>query len=152
MQFPSVQWFESVQEQADVEAEAFRRLGFCDATVLFVLRDGEVESRFLLKFEDYGMKTVDDVTDTDTPDYDFSLSADAAVWQEMIKNIQANGEADLEHTMNRLQLPGTLELAAVDQHRADLFYRYNQTFQHFFDLAAKVPTEFPAGAAIAASG
>ncbi|HJN53039.1 MAG TPA: hypothetical protein QF924_21600 [Pseudomonadales bacterium] len=142
MLFPSVEWFEAVQKAADSEAATFRRMGFCDATVLFLFRSGEQSDCFLLTFEDYGMTSVRELESTETPDIDFRLAADAAVWCEMIQNIRSQGEADLEHTLNRLQLPGTLELTAPDQQRADLFYRYNQTFQQFFNLAAKVPTEY----------
>ena len=144
MQFPSVEWFEAVQQEAAAEAAAFRRMGFCDATALFELRDGEHGRRFLLAFEDYGMTSVRELAAAETPDHDFCLAADAAVWREMIENIRAHGEADLEHTLNRLQLPGVLKLTAPDQQRADLFYRYNQTFQQFFNQAARVPTEFAA--------
>jgi hypothetical protein len=41
-------------------------------------------------------------------------------------------------------LPGALELVASDQQNADLFYRYNQTFQEFFNLSSRVQTEFAA--------
>ncbi len=144
MLFPSVEWFEAVQQAADAEAETFRRMGFCDATVLFELRAGEDKQCFLLTFEDYGMTAVRELEATETPDIDFRLAADAAGWCEMIENIRAHGEADLEHTMNRLHLPRVLELTAPDQQRADLFFRYNQTFQQFFNLAARVPTEYSA--------
>ncbi|MCH7742106.1 MAG: hypothetical protein IIB71_05520 [Proteobacteria bacterium] len=144
MQFPSVEWFEAVQQEAEAEVEAFRRMGFCDAILLFELRTGEHSRRFLLTFEDYGMTSVRELAATETPDIDFCLAADAAVWREMIENIQTHGEADLKHTLNYLQLPGLLELTAPDQQRADLFYRYNQTFQQFFNLVAKVPTEYAA--------
>jgi hypothetical protein len=151
MQFPSVEWFEAVQQEAEAEAAAFRRMGFCDATVLFEVRAGEHSRRFLLAFEDYGMTSVRELAAGKTPDFDFCLAADAAVWREMIENIRAHDEADLEHTLNRLQLPGVLKLTAPDQQRADLFYRYNQTFQQFFNQSARVPTEFAAEPAPAGS-
>ncbi len=142
MQFPSVQWFEAVQQEADTEADTFRRMGFCDATVLFESRSGEDSRRFVLDFEDYGMTSVRELRKGEADDAHFSLAAEDAVWREMIENIHVNGEADLEHTLNRLQLPGTVELAASDQQNADLFYRYNQTFQEFFNLSCRVESEF----------
>ena len=30
-----------------------------------------------------------------------------------------------------------------DQYRQDFFYRFNQTFQYFFDASARIDTEFP---------
>jgi hypothetical protein len=149
MQFPSVEWFEAVQHEADAEAAAFRRMGFCDATVLLELRSGEQSRRFHLAFEDYGVTSVRELTSTEAPEFDFSLAADDTVWREMIENIRTHGEADLKHTLNYLQLPSLLELSAPDQQRADLFYRYNQTFQQFFNLAARVPTEYTAETASA---
>lgn len=142
MQFPSVQWFEAVQKEVDSEAATFRRMGFCDATVVVEHRSGDGSRRFVLSFEDYGLTSVRELKKDEADDAHFSLSADDAVWREMIENIHAHGEADLEHTLNRLQLPGTLELVASDQQNADLFYRYNQTFQEYFNLSSRVPTEF----------
>jgi hypothetical protein len=142
MQFPSVQWFEAVQKEADSEAATFRRMGFCDATVVVEHRSGDGSRRFVLNFEDYGLTSVRELKKNEADDAHFSLSADDKVWREMIENIHAHGEADLEHTLNRLQLPGTLELVASDQQNADLFYRYNQTFQEYFNLSSRVQTEF----------
>ena len=142
MQFPSVQWFEAVQREADSEAATFRRMGFCDATMLLEHRSGDDSRRFELAFEDYGMTSVRELGKDEANEAHFSLTADDAVWREMIENIHSNGEADLEHTLNRLQLPGTVQLVASDQQNADLFYRYNQTFQEFFNLCSRVPTEF----------
>ena len=63
----------------------------------------------------------------------------------MIENIRQNGEADLSHTLNVLTMPGIpLQLEAPDQLKADLFFRFNQTFQEFFNGAAAVETEFDA--------
>ena len=151
MQFPSVEWFEAVQQEAEVESAAFRRMGFCDAMVLFEFRTGKQSRHFLVTFEDYGMTSASELAIAETPDIDFRLAAEASVWREMIENIHTHGEADLEHTLNYLQLPGLLELTAPDQQRADLFYRYNQTFQQFFNLAARVPTEFAAQPAVESS-
>lgn len=142
MMFPSVNWFEAVQQEVEREAATFRRMGFCDATVIFEQRSGEGCRRFELTFKDYGVTAVRELNSDEVSDADFCLTASDTVWREMIENIHANGEADLEHTLNRLQLPGTIELVATDQQRADLFYRYNQTFQEFFNLSSRVQTEF----------
>ncbi len=146
MQFPSVKWFEAVQQEADSEAATFRRMGFCDATVMFELSNGDASRRFVLTFEDYGMTSVRELGADESAEIDFSLVGPDEVWQEMIENIHTNGEADLDHTLNRLQLPGTLELVAEDQQAADLFYRYNQTFQEFFNLSSRLESEFMASA------
>ncbi|MEZ5552892.1 MAG: hypothetical protein R3E82_18570 [Pseudomonadales bacterium] len=146
MKFPSIQWFEAIQQEAKAEADTFRRMGFCDAKVLFESRSSKTNRRFLLSFEDYGMTSVRELGTDEKADADFSLTADETVWQEMIENIHSNGEADLGHTLNRLQLPGAVQLVAEDQQRADLFYRYNQTFQEFFNLSSRVESEFAGSA------
>ena len=61
----------------------------------------------------------------------------------MIQNIKEHGQADLNHTLNSLDLQSADEFAqAEDYYRRDLFYRYNQSFQIFIDTAARVETEF----------
>ena len=63
----------------------------------------------------------------------------------MVKNITANGHADLHHTLNTLDLDRADGLAIShhgDQYREDMFFRYNQTLQFFFDASALVKTEF----------
>ena len=66
-------------------------------------------------------------------------------WEDMLINIQENGEATLDYTLNTIDLDSENGLALSvtgDQYRQDLFFRYNQTFQYFFDLSSRVPTEF----------
>ncbi|MCP5031803.1 MAG: hypothetical protein GY939_08365, partial [Actinomycetia bacterium] len=144
MRFPSTEWFEALKNEASANEETFRRLGFCDADVRIDVRAGVGTRRFVLTFRDYGCTLVAELEDADSPVVDFALAADLDVWREMVENIRQNGEADLSHTLNFLQLPGTIELVADDQGKADLFYRFSQTFQEFFNGADAVPTEFTA--------
>ena len=60
---------------------------------------------------------------------------------------QHQGErwADLRHTLNTLDLMtegGISKNATGDQFRADIFFRVNQSLQHFFDSSAKLETVF----------
>lgn len=142
MLFPSVKWFEAVKAEADKEAAVFQKLGFCDAIMRVDVLDEDRTRSFQLVFEDYGCKRVAEV-DPSSP-CDFALAADASVWCEMVANIQEHGAADLSHTLSYLQLPGTLKLVAEAQLKADVFYRFNQTFQQFFDLSCRVATEIDA--------
>ncbi len=43
--------------------------------------------------------------------------------------------------MNRIT-DGLTHSYTGDQYRQDMFFRYNQTFQYFFDQSARVETEF----------
>ena len=69
--------------------------------------------------------------------------AEKRQWKEMIQNIQANNGPDLQHTLNYLALPDDpLYIAAPDFLSRDLFARYGQTYQLFFNGAVHVPTVF----------
>ncbi len=64
-------------------------------------------------------------------------------WKELIENIKQHGRADLHHTLNTLDLDAQDEFArAKDYYRRDKFYRFNQSFQNFFDASAKIDTQF----------
>lgn len=144
MKFPSAEWFQALQERAGTKADRFKKLGFIDASVgIKVAPDnGGVPAGFVLEFSGYGCKKV---TATKQPEdaADFVLEGKHSTWKEMIENIRTHGEADLQHTLNVLTLPGVpLKLEAPDQLRADLFFRYNQTLQEFFNGAAEIETEF----------
>ncbi len=147
MKFPTVEWFQALKRQAAQNADKFRRLGFCDATVgINVLAEnGPRENRgFVLRFDGYRCKAVEEVAEPGKV-ADFVLEGKYGAWKEMIENIRANGGPDLKHTLNYLTLPGDpIEIIAEDQLKQDLFFRYNGTFQEFFNGAQHVETEFAA--------
>ena len=61
----------------------------------------------------------------------------------MLKDIQQNGHATHDFTINSLDLHTDTEFArGKDYTRRDLFYRFNQTLQEYFDMAAKFETTF----------
>lgn len=144
MKFPSSQWFQALQDQASAKPDRFKKLGFIDAKVGVVVEpdNGGSPKGFVLEFAGYGCKKI---TESQRPVdvADFAIEGPYSSWKEMIENIQNNGEADLHHTLNVLTMPGVpLKLEAKDQLKADLFFRYNQTLQAFFNGAAEVETEF----------
>ena len=60
-------------------------------------------------------------------------------------NTRENDGADLRHTLNTLDLMiggGISDNATGDRLRADIFFRVNQSLQHFFDSSAKLETVF----------
>ena len=66
-------------------------------------------------------------------------------WRDLVANTRENDGADLRHTLNTLDLMidgGISNNATGDQLRADIFFRVNQSLQHFFDSSAKVETVF----------
>lgn len=64
-------------------------------------------------------------------------------YADVIRNIQQYNGPDRDHTLNRLALmDDPLYIAAKDFLERDLFARYGQTFQLFFNGTVQVPTEF----------
>ena len=142
--FPSLEWFQAINHKVIEDKERFRLLGYVDANVGIKIGGNGAAKGYLLQFADYG---VTDVREVDEPaaEADFVIEGSLGAWSEMIENIQRNGEPDLEHTLNRLTMAGVpLKLIAGDQLLEDLFYRFNQSFQAYFNEAAVVPTEFAA--------
>jgi len=140
--FPSVEWFRAVADLVNQE-EQYRHSGTCDATVGI-----QVDDRlFEIVFEAYEVKSVRELAASDDRDLDFTLVLPFDRWREMLENIKANGHADLTHTLNSLDLAEAEEFAKGDDYyRRDLFYRFNQSFQDFFDLSSKIDTQFAAPA------
>ena len=140
--FPSIDWFDAVRHEFNTD-ESVRTAGggTCDAKV--GLRIGE--ELFLLVFEGFECSSAAEIAEPELEATDFYLDMPVSDWEEMLTNIVENGKADLDHTLNTLDLDTEEGLARSytgDQYLQDLFYRYNQTFQNFFDLASRVETVF----------
>lgn len=143
--FPSLEWFQALQQLANAD-ETFRRLGSIDASI-GVKIGGEV---FLITFEAFRCTDVKPGADDDLFELDFFLEMEEDLWQDMVANIKTHGGADLEHTLNTLdlRLPGGISANATgDQFQADFFFRYNESLQRFFDLSAQLQTTFRDSAA-----
>ena len=143
--FPSVEWFDAVRHEFNSdESNRGAGGGTCDASVGI-----KVDTRtFVLLFEGFECIDASEVEADRLEDVDFYLDMEASAWEEMLGNISENGKADLDYTLNTLDLADDDGLAkswSGDQYRQDLFFRYNQTFQYFFDASSKVETAFEAG-------
>jgi len=138
--FPSVNWFQGLQQMVNGDPE-FRRLGSIDAAM-----GVKVGSRvFVVMFEAFECTDVREGNVADLDDLDFYLELSEADWQDLIENTKANGGADRRHTLNTLDLTsddGFAQNATGDQLRGDIFFRVNESLQYFFDLAAKLNTVF----------
>jgi hypothetical protein len=138
VQFPSVEWF---QEAANLlnTSDSFKRLGTCDAEVGIKVGDDYYE----LDFEAFEVRHVARIDAYRAEQLDFVLVQSPEAWREMLEDIKANGRATHDYTLNSLDLRSAEEFAkGKDYHRRDLFYRFNQTFQDYFDLSAKMDTTF----------
>jgi len=138
--FPSVDWFNAVKEIVNND-ENYKRIGTCDSVVGVKIPD--LGKFYSLIFEAFEVADVKEVSEGDAEDSDFWLEMSSERWKEMIQNISENGKADLHHTLNTIDLEDPDGIArSNDGYRRDAFYRFNQTFQYFFDASAQVDTTF----------
>ena len=138
--FPSVEW---LQEAANLlnKSDSFKRLGTTDCEMGVQVGDQFYE----VDFEAFEITKVSLIDAARAADLDFTLVQTPDAWQAMLEDIKLNGRATHDFTLNSLDLRTTEELArGKDYHRRDAFYRFNQTFQEYFDNAAKMETTFPA--------
>ena len=138
--FPSVEWFRQVQESVNGDPE-FRRLGNVDAVMGVKVGD----QVFIITFEAFSCTDVKEGTEYDLIGADFFLEMSPEQWRELVTNTRENSGADLSHTLNTLDLMidgGICQNATGDQLRADIFFRVNQSLQHFFDASAALNTVF----------
>jgi|FLYL01.1.fsa_nt_gi hypothetical protein len=138
--FPSVEWFQAIADIVNKD-DGYKRIGTCDATVGIKIPD--LDKHYVLTFEAFEVAGVREATAAEAEDTDFWLEMPYAKWKEMIENIKQNGKADLHHTLNTIDLEDPEGFArSHDGYRRDAFYRFNQTFQYFFDSSAKIDTTF----------
>ena len=138
--FPSVDWFQALRDLVNNDDE-FRRIGSVDATMGVKAGD----KVYVITFEAFECSEVKEGTEYDLIDADFFLEMDMDQWRDLIVNTKENDGADLRHTLNTLDLMiegGISKNATGDQFRADIFFRVNQSLQHFFDSSAKLETVF----------
>ncbi len=137
--FPSTDWFEALREVVIKDPE-WRAFGMMDCAMGVNVGDSTIK----VVFDGYDIPEIADVSDDpDDADLDFTLVMPPARWREMLENIQSNGHADLHHTLNTIDLETPEELAkGEDYTRRDLFYRFNQTLQDFFDASSHIETTF----------
>jgi hypothetical protein len=131
----------------DQEAK-YRDLGYVDSRGVFHIEadGGRPRDRYYaLTFELYGCVEVREITaaELEAFDADWIYSGSYADWREMIANIRAHGQADADHTLNRLSLlKHPFRVHGADPMRVDLFHRQQASFQEFIDESASVDTEF----------
>lgn len=140
--FPSVAWFDAVRNVYNKDdAMHGAGSGSCDCVVgVQVGRD-----LFQLTFEGFECSQAEKITKARLGDCDFYLHMTAKDWRNMLQNIQEHGHATDNFTLNTLDLGRVEGLSASthnDQYREDLFFRYNQTLQFFFDGSSRVNTTF----------
>ncbi len=138
--FPSVDWFNAIKSIVNQD-EGYKRIGTCDSEVGVKIPD--LQKYYKIIFEAFEVADIRETDEADAENADFWLEMPYARWKEMIENIKANAKADLHHTLNTLDMEDPDGLArSHDGYRRDAFYRFNQTFQYFFDASARIETSF----------
>lgn len=140
--FPSKEWFEEVREvyNSDLTLHSGGG-GACDTTA--GLRIGD--QRYRIRFAGLECAEVKESNDVELEDSDFVIEMSVQSWKDMVKDVQENGKASSRHTLNSLDLEieeGIAHSPVDDQYKQDLFYRYNQNFQDFFNASSHIETVF----------
>ncbi|GIW44457.1 MAG: hypothetical protein KatS3mg077_1739 [Candidatus Binatia bacterium] len=144
-EFPSLQWFELLAQIANAERPRFEHLGYCDCVAEFCVTD-TTPWPFVVQvtFEEFEVADVRVPGPEDAQRADFRIEGSLAAWRDMIESIARNhGRPDLEQTLNHLTHMGTpMRVAAQDPVRRDLYFRYAQSLQEFFNLSERIATRF----------
>jgi hypothetical protein len=76
---------------------------------------------------------------------DFVVETSLSVWRTMINGIRAGkGRPPLDQTLNFLSLPGVpIRVWSPDTVRRDMFFRFNQSLQEFFNASHRFSTAYP---------
>ena len=138
--FPSEEFFRALAAAMRANEDRFRHLGFFDVTIGIRVQpdrgDGG-EHLFVLAFEVFECTLAEAVPNFTPFRVDFVLEGKQSAWREMFDNIRANGGADVAHSINTLTHFGErLTLRYDDPDGHDKLYRFAESVQQFFDLAA----------------
>ena len=136
--FPSTEWFEAARDAVN-EDPVYRALGTCNTTL--GIKVGE--QAFAVDFEGFECTGTREIDPGDLRETDFYLDMDLDGWKDLLGNIQSNGKADPEHSLNRLDLtlPGGIVKAANEYH-TQTFLRFHLSIQRFFDVAGGIETTY----------
>ncbi|MDH5738446.1 MAG: hypothetical protein OEZ23_09040 [Gammaproteobacteria bacterium] len=141
--FPSLEWFQNLADLMNGNRARAEQLGYVDCIARFtVTRDGKPLFCAQITFDEFEVLAVTRGTARNADKADFELKGELADWAEMIDNIRdGGGKPDLEHTLNRLSHIGTpFLLVQDDPMRRDMYFRYNQSLQEFFNASAQFET------------
>lgn len=143
-QFPSENWFKEVQQLYNADSSLHTGGGgACDTTAGLKIGD----ERYLIVFEGRQCAVIRPASEAElrSDETDFIIEMAPELWRAMVANIQKHGAAHDEYTLNSIDLQQDDSIAyspADDQSRQDLFYRFNQNFQDFFDASSRIETTF----------
>jgi len=140
---PTVEWLTRLAEINKADLAEFRKLGEMDCRFAVNIFDGGPDGSALtihLLFDGFDVSEIKQISDTELVSMDFVIETDRDSWQEMVDNIRAgNGRPDLDHTLNALSMASTpIRVWSSDPLGRDMFFRYNQSLQHFINNCARL--------------
>jgi len=142
--FPSLDFFRALQARMQTDRERFKRLGYFDTTFGIRVITGHTAHEYVLAFEVFDCTTVREVGALAADAVDFILEGDLDAWVEMLRNIQQHGAADAAHSINTLtHLGDRMRVLYDDPDGHDKLYRFAESVQEFFNLAAQLDIAFP---------
>ncbi len=148
--FPSVAWFQALAELMNANRVRQEQLGYVDCVAEFRVLDGGQGGHavaYQVTFEEFraiDVRETDLASSADAEKADFALDAPLGTWREMIESIaNGGGRPDLDQTLNRLSNTGVpIRLRSDDPLRRDMYFRFNQSLQEFFNASARLRTSF----------
>ena len=145
--FPAQAWFAGLARLMNANRARQEQLGYIDCVAVFTVSDAGEDGgprHFRVSFEEFSATEVAEVDAGGAAAADFALVAPLATWRAMLESIAAgHGRPALEQSLNRLSHMGTpMMLVAADPLKADLYFRYNQSLQEFFNASAVFTTVF----------
>lgn len=140
---PTVDWLTRLAEASQEDLAEFRKLGEVDCRFAVNIYDGGPEGSALivqLRFDGFDVDEIKQITEADLESMDFVIETDRDSWLEMVDNIRAgDGRPDLGHTLNALSMAATpIRVWSSDPLGRDMFFRYNQSLQQFFNNCARL--------------
>jgi hypothetical protein len=145
--FPSLAFFQALQQAMRAERERFSRLGFFDTIfgVRVLSAGGGAPAEYALTFEVFDcVRIAESLAGAET---DFVVEGRFEAWREMLDAIHELGAADTAHSLNTLTHFGEgLQVRYDDPDGHDKMYRFAESIQEFFDLSARIDFVYPDGA------
>ncbi|MBZ4510952.1 hypothetical protein GBO22_12025 [Mycobacterium avium subsp. hominissuis] len=140
---PTVEWFTRLAEVSKADLAEFRKLGEVDCRFAVNIFDGGPDGSALivqLTFDGFDVSEIKEISDTGLESMDFVIETDRDSWLDMVDNIRAgDGRPDLDHTLNALSMASTpIRVWSSDPLGKDMFFRYNQSLQHFINKCARL--------------
>ncbi|MDI3315215.1 MAG: hypothetical protein QJR12_13365 [Mycobacterium sp.] len=140
---PTVEWLTRLAEINKADLTEFRKLGEIDCRLAIDIIDGGPDGSALIvqiTFDGFDVSEIKEISQDELESMDFVMETDRDSWLGMVDNIRTGGgRPDLDHTLNALSIASTpIRVWSSDPLGRDMFFRYNQSLQHFINNSARL--------------